>query len=448
WFEIPLDARILAATLLVSLLTGVIFGVVPALFASRSDVNSTLKSQSRGATTGRGHNLMRHGLIVGEVALALILLGGAAIMNRGFDRMLTRSPGWDTHRILMGFMSLPEDRFDQGEKRTAFFRRLEDKLTALPGVESVALTNSLPLFNYQSGSAVFTEAPAAGAEGNNPTATGALITPGYFATLGIPVLQGSNFPADIKADSPQQILVNEALARRFWPGESAVGKRLGVQENNQSVWREVIGVVGHVEMAANVSDPATNLQYYRPLVQEPWSGFTVAVRSTNPAALTDTVRRAVAELDPDLAIDQVGTVGQFISRTQHNLVVVGHMLTGFAALGLVLSAVGLYGVISHLVAQRTGEFGIRLALGATPRDILSDVLLRGIRLTAIGLFLGLLGAWGLGRFLASFMPRLAASDPLAVAGTGALLFIVALVACWIPARRATKVDPLVALRAE
>ena len=448
WIDIPLDGRILAATLLVSLLTGVLFGVVPALFASRSDVNATLKSQSRGSTAGRGHHLMRHGLIVGEVALALVLLGGAAIMNRGFDRMLARSAGWDTGSILMGFMSLPEDRFDNGEKRTAFFRRLEDRLATLPGVEHVAIANSLPLFGYQSSSPVFVEAPAAGAEGSNPVASGALITPGYFAALGIPLLQGRNFPADVKADSPQQVLVNEALARRFWPGENPVGKRLGVMENNQVVWREVIGMVGHVEMAANITDPATDLQFYRPLVQEPWSSFSIAVRSANPDALADTVRRAVAELDPDLAIDRISTVRQFIDRVQHNLVVVGHMLTGFAALGLVLAAVGLYGVISHLVAQRTGEFGIRLALGATPRDILSDVLLRGMRLAAVGLLIGLAGAWGLGRFLASFMPRLAASDPLAIAGTGGILFLVTLFACWFPARRATRVDPLEALRAE
>lgn len=448
WFDIPLDGRILAATLLVSLVTGVLFGVGPAFFASRSDVNSTLKAQSRGATSGRGHHLMRHGLIIGEVALAFVLLGGAAIMNRGFDRMLARTTGWDTDRILMGFMSLPEDRFDNGEKRIAFFRQIEDQLAALPGVEQVALTNGLPLFGYQSSSPVFKEAPAAGAEGSNPVASGALITPGYFATLGILLLQGRNFPADVKPDGPQQVLVNEALARRFWPGESPLGQRLGVMENNQVVWREIIGVVGHVEMAANITDPATDLQFYRPLVQEPWSSFSLAARAANPAALADTVRRAVAGLDPDLAIDQVGTVQQFINRVQHNLVVVGHMLTGFAILGLVLAAVGLYGVISHLVAQRTGEFGIRLALGATPRDILANVLLRGIRLAGLGLFLGLFGAWGLGRFLASFMPRLAASDPFALAGVAGILFVVTLLACWFPARRATLVDPLTALRAE
>ncbi len=445
--SIELDTGVLLGTLVVALLTGFLFGVVPAMFAARTDVNSTLKAQARGSTTGRGHHAMRQALIIGEVALALVLLSGAAIMNRGFDRLLLRHPGWDTNRLLVGFLPLPEDRFDNGDKRVAFYRRLEDKLATLPGVEHVALANSLPLFNFQSSSPVFRDDSGANS-GDNPIASGSLVTPDFFATLGIPLLQGRNFPADVKPDSPQQVLVNEALARRIWPGENPVGKRLGVIENNVTVWREVIGVVGHVEMAANITDPASSLQFYRPLVQEPWSFVNIALRSSQPATLADSLRRAVSELDADLAVDQVGTVQQFIHRTQHNLIVIGQLLAGFAALGLVLAAVGIYGVISNLVAQRTGEFGIRLALGATARDILADVLFRGIKLTAIGMAFGLAGSWALGRFLASFMPRLATFDPLGIAGTAALLLAVALVACWAPARRATKVDPLVALRAE
>ncbi|HWA26970.1 MAG TPA: ABC transporter permease [Lacunisphaera sp.] len=445
--HVTLDAAVLGIAVLVSLLTGVAFGVVPALFAARSDVNSTLKSQSRGSTTGRGHNVMRHGLIVAEIALALVLLGGAAIMNRGFDRLLERNPGWDTDRILTGIINLPENRFDNA-KRLAFFRQLEDKLNTLPGVEKAALSNTLPLFPGFSDKPVFTDAPGANSAGSNPTASHILITPDYFATLGIPLLDGRLFPADITADGPQYILVNEALARRFWPGKNAIGQRLGVNENNTTVWREVIGVVGNTEPAASITNPATPFQVFRPLRQEPWSTVDFIVRSPQPMALLETVRRAITSIDADLAADQIGTVVQTRDRTQHNLIVVGHMLAGFAVLGLALASIGVYGVISHLVAQRSGEFGIRLALGALPRDILADVLLRGLKLCAIGLALGLAGAYGLGRFLASFMHRLAASDPLAIAGSALVLFAVTVVACWIPARRATKVDPLEALRAE
>lgn len=445
--HVPIDGFILVLTLAISVCTGLLFGLVPALFASRHDVNSALKAQSRGSTAGRGHHLMRHSLIVAEVSLALVLLGGAALMNRGFSRLLEREAGWDTHRVLTGTIHLPESRYDNA-RRLAFFRQLEDTLATLPGVEQVALTNSLPLFPYFSDQPVFTDAAGAGPGGNNPTASHVLVTPSYFATLGVPLLEGRTFPADIKNDGPNYILVNEALARRFWPGQSAVGKRLGVTASNETVWREVIGVVGNVEPAASITNPDTAFQVYRPIIQEPWSSVNFIVRSPQPATLTEAVRRTITSLDADLAADQIGTVTQFVERGQHNLKVVGHMLTGFALLGLVLAAVGLYGVISHLVAQRTSEFGIRLALGATPRDILSDVLSRGIRLSAMGLALGLAGAWGLGRFLASFMPRLASSDPLAIAGTAVLLFVVTLFACWIPARRATKVDPLEALRSE
>jgi hypothetical protein len=295
---------------------------------------------------------------------------------------------------------------------------------------------------------VFLDAPSDGAEGAKLTASQILVTPTYFQTLGIPIREGHTFPADIKPDGPKYILVNEKLAEQFWPHESAVGKRIGTVNNNANTWYEIIGVVAHTESAADITSPRTEFYIYRPFVQEPWSFMNVAIRSRNPAALADSARRAVAELDADLALDQVGTVPQFVNRTQHNLIVVGYMLAGFAGLGLVLASVGLYGVISHLVAQRTGEFGIKLALGATPHDVLSDVLLRGMRLAILGLVLGLAGAWGMGRFLASFMPRLAASDPLAIAGTAGVLLVITLVACWIPARRATKVDPLTALRAE
>jgi predicted permease len=360
--------------------------------------------------------------------------------------MLSRPTGWQTESVFMGSVPLPENRYDNA-KRTTFFRQVETKLSTLPGVDSVGLSNSTPLYEYGSNKPVFTETGVAGA-GSNPLASHVLITPGYLATLGIPLLEGRNFSEDITYDSPQVILINERLARQLWPNESAVGKRLGVSDNNETTWREIVGVVGNVEPAASITNPETGFHIYRPFVQEPWSFFWINVRSANPATLGDSVRRAIAELDPDLALDRAGTVRQFVERNQHNLIVVGQMLTGFAAVGLALAAVGLYGVISHLVAQRTGEFGIKLALGAQTRDVLAEVLKRGLQLAGLGLLLGLAGAWGIGLFLASFMPRLAASDPVAILSVAGLLLVVALVACLVPAKRATKVDPLVALRSE
>ncbi|HYP16436.1 MAG TPA: FtsX-like permease family protein, partial [Opitutus sp.] len=446
--DFQIDGKILFITLLVSLLTGVLFGILPAVFASRTDVNAALKSQTRGSTSGRSQHRFRHALIIGEVALALVLLGGAAIMNRGFAKLLERATGWDIDRVLVGAVFISEVRFDVGEKRLDIYRKLENRLAAIPGVEHAALATSVPLFNYTSERPVFIDAPAAPGAAQNPVASHVMITTDYFSAMGIPLLEGRAFAPDVKPDSPRYTVVNESLARLFWPGESAIGKRLGAIENGAPGWLEVIGVVRDVEPAANIGHPPTRLTVYRPLVQEPWSFVHVVVRSRNPGALIESVRRAIAEVDPDMPADQLSTVDQFVHRNQHNLRVVGQLLVGFAALGLVLAAVGLYGVISNLVAQRTSEFGIRLALGAQPRDILRHVLSGGLRLTAMGLALGLLGTVGLGVFLASVMPRLVSSDPVALALVSGVLLAVALVACWFPAWRATRVNPLDALRAE
>jgi predicted permease len=447
-FHIPMDARVLGATLAFSVLSGIMFGFVPALFASRADVNVTLKQGTRGSTASRGHHRLRHALIIGEVALALVLLGGAAIMNRGFSNLLQRDPGWDAGRVLTGAITLPETRFDNGPTRIEFYRRLETRLAALPGVEHVALASSLPLFNYTSDQPMFIDGPAGDGQAQNPVASNVMVTPDYFAAMGIRIVEGHTFPADIKADGPHLLLLNESFAHLLWPHESAVGKRLGRSNEGKTDWWEVIGVVNDVEPAVAISNPATRFAVYRPLVEEPWSYINFVVRAENPGSLTDSVRRAAAEIDPDLPAEGLGTVRQFVDRTQHNIVIVGQMLTGFAALGLVLAAVGLYGVISHLVALRTTEFGIRFALGARPQDVMSDVLRRGLRLALTGLAIGLTGAYGLGRFLMSIMPRLAVADPLALAVMAVLLLGVALVACWLPARRAARVDPIAALRAE
>jgi predicted lysophospholipase L1 biosynthesis ABC-type transport system permease subunit len=214
------------------------------------------------------------------------------------------------------------------------------------------------------------------------------------------------------------------------------------------IWREVIGVVRDIEFALNMENPSTLLQIYKPLVHEPWGYLHLLVRGDSPGRFKQEVRRAVADIDPDVAVQELYTIPESVDRYLPNIVVVNNTLGGFALLGLVLAALGLYGVISHLVAQRTGEFGIRLALGAKPRDLLALVLRTGVRLTLIGLLIGGVLAYALNRLLASAMPRMAATDPVSLAGVGAVLLVVALLACWLPARRATKVDPIVALRAE
>ncbi|ACB75179.1 ABC transporter permease [Opitutus terrae] len=451
-FTVDIDARILALTLLISVFTGVLFGLVPALIASRPNVVATLKAQGRGSTGTRSQQRLRHALIIGEVTLALVLLAGAAIINRGLARMLARESGWDTGRVLTAILPIPETRYPTAARRVEFFHQLEEKLAAIPGVEHAALATSLPLLVDGTTRQVFVDAPAADGSAAGIVAVHQMVTSDYFSAMGIRLLEGHAFPRDLQPDGPAYILVNETLARHFWPNESAVGKRLGSVQEGQPVWREVIGVVRDVEPVASAENPTTRLTVYRPLVQEPWSYVNVVLRAAPGIGAVETLaeplRRAIAAQDPDLAADFVVSVRTYVAAAQSNMILVGRLLIGFAVLGLVLAAVGLYGVISHTVAQRLPEFGIRLALGALPRDLLRQVLIRGVRLTTFGLALGLVGALVLGRLLGSIMPRLARPDPLGLAGVVLLLLVVTVVACWFPAQRAMRANPLDALRAE
>jgi predicted permease len=446
--HIELDPFIVALTFGVSLLTGILFGIAPAWFASRTDVNAVIKQQSRGSSSGRGHHRVRQILIVGEVALALVLLSGAAILQHGFATLLDRNPGWDTDRILSALLTVPETRIDTDAKRAELYRRLEQRLAQLPGVEHAAIATSIPVFSYNGARQVLVEGQTPGDAAVLPKAFHVMVTSDYFATMGIPLLDGRGFAPDVKPADPRVIIVNESLARRLWPGRSAIGQRLGSMDSGKPYWAEVIGVVRDVDTAASTGDPSIPFQVYKPLIHEPWSTVNIVVRSPVPGTLVESVRRALSEVDPNLATSLIGTVHDMVSTQQHNLVLAAKTLTGFALLGLGLAAVGLYGVISNLVAQRTGEFGIRLALGASPRAIQQLVLRHGIVLCSIGLAIGLVGAYALARFLYALMPRVASPSPLLLVGVSLVLFLVALFACWFPARRATKVDPLIALRAE
>jgi putative ABC transport system permease protein len=446
--EIRLDGHILGLTLVVSLATGLVFGILPAWFASRTDVNSALKAQTRGGSAGRGHHRVRQTLIVAEVALALVLLGGAAVLQRGFARLLERQTGWDTDRVYTAALPVPENRIATDAQRIELFRRLEQRLSLLPGIEQAALATSLPIFTYSGERKILLEGQTPADAAILPSAFHVMVSSNYFATVGINLREGRGFAPEVKSTDPRVIIINESLARRLFPDQSPLGQRIGSMDSGKPYWAEVIGVVQDVDTAASTRDPSTIFHIYKPLAHEPWSYVNVVLRSPAPATLGETVRRAVAEVDPDLAVAQAGTVRQLVDRQQHNLKLAATTLTGFATLGLLLAAVGLYGVISNLVAQRTGEFGIRLALGAQAGDVLRLVLRHGLQLTGIGIVIGLLGAYALARVLGAMMPRLAAPDPVTLLAVAALLFVVALAACWFPAQRATRVDPLTALRAE
>lgn len=447
--DLHMNTPVLLGTLGISLLTGLLFGLLPAWFASRGDTVSTLKQQSRGSTSGRGPRLMRHALIVGEVAVALALLGVAGVMIRGLDSLLKRPKGWDTDRVLMANIHLPEQStYKTDESRRIVIEKLARRLAQIPGAEHTAISSTSPLFGYSKQVPIQVAGQTSDDPSKQPLAGYTMVTPEYFATLGIPLLEGRLFADDLKGDSPPVALINETMARRFWPHESAIGKRFADRVGDKVVWREVIGVVRDIQFALNITNPDTMLQVYKPLAHEPWGYLFLYARGPNPANFKNEIRRAVSDIDPDVAVQEMYTVPEAADRFNHNLVVINETLAGFALLGLALAAVGLYGVISYLVAQRTNEFGIRIALGASPGNVLGLVLRHGLLLTAIGLAVGFAAAIGLNLALSSAMPRMAGHDPATLALTAAVLFAVALFACYIPARRATKVDPIDALRVE
>lgn len=447
--SLPMNGPILAATFLVSLLSGLLFGLVPAWLASRGDMVTTLKQQTRGSTSGRATHRLRHSLIVAEVALALALLATAGVMIRGFSALLTKNMGWDSDRVLAANIHLPEQStYNSEDKRRLAIDKLARRLAQIPHAEHTGICSTAPLFGYSKTMPIEVQGQTSDDPAKQPTAGYTMIASDYFATLGIPLLEGRLFPSELKTDNPPVVIINETMARHFWPNESAIGKRIGDRQGNEVVWREVIGVVRDIQFALGITNPGTMFQVYKPLVNEPWGYLFLLVRGPAPATFKNDVRRAVADIDADVAVQEMYTIPEAAARYGHNIIVINNTLGGFALLGLLLAAVGLYGVISNLVAQRTGEFGIRLALGAKPRDVLGLVLRRGVGLTLIGLAIGSGAAYALNLALQASMPRMAGSDPITITLVALFLFAVALLACWVPARRATRISPVEALRAE
>ncbi|HVU32808.1 MAG TPA: ABC transporter permease [Opitutaceae bacterium] len=446
---LPLNGRVLVVAFGISLLTGVLFGLLPAWFASRHDVNNMLKQQSRATTHGRGPRLLRNALIVCQVGVALALLGVAGVMIRGLDALMQREKGWDTRHLLMANIHLPEQStYASDDKRRVAIEKLSRRLGEIPGADHTAVCSTAPIFGYSKVNALQVEGQTSDDPTKQPSAGYTMVHGDYFATLGIPLREGRLFPAEIKADSPPMVVINESMAKHFWPGQSAIGKRIGERLGENTVWREVIGVVGDIQFALNITDPPTMYQIYKPLMHEPWGYLFLLVNGKAPTSFKNDVIRAVRDIDPDVAVQEMYTVPEAADRYQHNLVVINNTLAGFALLGLILAAVGLYGVVSYLVAQRTPEFGIRLALGATPGNVLQLVMVHGLLLTLVGLVLGLGGGYGLNCVVGSMIPKMVDGNPTALLTTAAVLLAIAVGACFVPARRATRVNPVDALRAE
>ncbi len=443
------DWRLLTFALCAALATGLLFGVAPALVTSRVQVNDALKSGTRGSTGDRSQNRFRQLLIVGQFALALVLLSGAGLFVRGLDHLLRRDSGWNPAPVLRGILSMPATRYPDTGSMMRFYERVQARVGALPGVAAAAICYEVPAFYFPTGRGFLIEGQPPPANQNNvPGAPINGITPGYFNTTGTRILRGRDFAPSDNADSPRVIIISESMARAFFPGKEAVGRRLADYNTKEPVWMEVVGVVQDVRFL-NPGNGGSSFQAYVPLAQNIWSYVALVVRASVPSAtLVEPIRRAVGELDPDMAVKELTPVPAFIERNMLTLVAINRLLFDFAVLGLFLAALGIYGVIARLVAQRTNEIGIRMALGAQVGQIARLILGAGMRLVAIGTAVGLVGAAALAWFFAASMPGLASNSATAIAAAVVILIVIALLACWLPARRATKVDPNVALRAE
>jgi putative ABC transport system permease protein len=446
--EVNVDARILLFTLAISIATGLIFGLVPALQASRVDLNKSLKDGVRGLSSGAGQNRLRSLLVVSEVAMALVLLIGAALLMKSFVRLLDVKPGFNSANVLtldVQLPDLPPSRYERKEEQTAFFQQLVTRLEAVPGVEHAGGVLSLPLSGAVESTDVFVEGQESAKDGERPQSDYTMVTPNYFATLQIPLLQGRQFTAQDEGDAPLTVIVNDTLAEQLWPGQSAIGRRIRIGFEKKQ--REVVGVVGSIKQTTLDAQPRPAM--YLPHLQAPTPGLTLLVRTRGePLAMAAAVRQEVRAIDKDVPVTQVQTMekvlGASVAQPRFSMLLVGL----FAALALVLSAVGIYGVMAYAVSRRAHEIGVRMALGAGAGQVLKLVLKDGMTLAFAGIVVGLLGAFALTRLMASLLFGIGAKDPVTFVSVAAFLAFVAFIACYIPARRATKVDPLIALRNE
>jgi putative ABC transport system permease protein len=445
--EIAIDANVFLFTLAVTILTAFVFGLAPALTLSRPAMNETLKEGGRQGTPGVARNRIGSLLMVSEIALSFILLAGAGLLIKSFFRLTEVNPGFNPDNVLTMRMGLPPGKYKQGEPRAQIFNQIIEHVKTLPGVQSAGAILSLPL-----GGDTFNVGRGLIREGQPETPDNALnamyypITPDYFRTLQIPLKSGRTFTENDNNQSPKVIIVNETLARKLWPGESPLGRNIKVWRDEKFP-REIVGVVGDVKSSLDEDAPT---QMYVPYAQDAgWGSLTLAVRTTGePSALAGAVRDAVRSVEKGVPLYNLKTMNDVFATSAGPRRTPMLLFTAFSGVALLLAMLGIYGITTYYVTQRTHEIGIRIALGAQLGDVLRLVLSRGMLLAIVGVGLGLVGAFLLTRYLTTMLFGVAPVDPLTFGGVAVVLISVALIACYLPARRATKVDPLVALRYE
>jgi putative ABC transport system permease protein len=443
--EVGVDTRVFLFTLAVSIVTGIVFGLVPGIRAAKPDLNEALKEGSKGSMGSVASKHTRGVLVALEVALSLVLLVGAGLMIRSFLRLQQTNLGFNPENVLTVNLTLPESRYPEERQQVSFFQDALARLQSVNGVQSVGATTSLPLTLSVNGSDFRIEGHPDPEPGKELIINMSSVSPGYFHTLGVPMLKGRDFSDRDNKDAPEAAIINSDLARTYFPDEDPIGKRMKFTDTES--WISIVGVSGDVKQLGQ--DIGVKPEIYFPYLQVPASSMSLVARTAKePLSLVGAVKTQIQLIDKDLPIDDAKTMQQLLANSKSgrrfNLI----LLTGFALVALVLAMVGIYGVMSYTVAQRTHEIGIRVAVGAQSSDVFRMVIGQGMVLALIGIAFGLAGACALTRLMTTMLFGVEPTDPVTFITIVVLLAGVALVACYIPGRRATKVDPLVALRYE
>jgi len=441
---VRMEPILLAFTALLSVTTGVIFGLAPALDLSNSNLSESVKDGSRSATAGQGHRRTRSALVVAEVSVSFVLLIGAGLMMRSFVKLSSVNPGFNATNVLVAELTLPARKYASADEARQFTDSALQEISSLPGVTAVGASQALPFSSGFTYGVVFEGRPDVKDNANPPVHYFA-VSPQYFHALEIPLKRGRVFTKEDRAGSSLVTIVNETFARRFFPKESAIGKRIRVT-SERGTWREIVGVVGNTKHEGLSTRPTA--QIYEPLDQIPFSSMTFVVKTTGrPMSLARNLEKRIQNVDPEQPV-AVRTLQEIVKESVFPVQIVMIFLSVFAGVALLIATTGLYGVIAYSVGQRTHEIGLRMALGADRRRLLVMLLRQGMFPVAIALMLGITVAFALTRVLRAFLFQTSATDALTFVGIFVLLTSVSLLACYLPARRALKVDPMVALRHE
>ncbi len=451
----PIDAYTLLFTVVIGVGAVLVFGSVPVWHMSRIDPYNALRESGRSSTGSRGRQQVRSLLVAGELALGLVLVAGTGLLLKSLARINEVNPGFQPQSVMTAALALPEKQYDTPEKQIEFFRAVLDRLSSAPGVRAAGAGRPVPFAGGNSSASFRIEGQTVRKGDPGPHGDIRYVTPGYFIALGIPILRGRLFTDDDRLGSESVAVIDENLAREYWPNQDPIGKR--IQSGSRDSWTSIVGVVGHIrfnqlageETSSGVSQSSSKGAYYFPIYQtRASSGFLIAKSSGDPGSLAGAIRQAVHDADPNQPMSDLKSMDTRIAESLGPQKFAVKLLAVFAALATLLAAVGLYGLVSYSVTQRTNEIGLRMALGAEPSQVLRLILRQGAKLLLAGSAVGIVAGLVLVRAMQSLLYGVSVADPLSFVGAALLLAIVALVACYLPARRATRVDPMVALRVE